>query len=529
MDNNTLFFAFDGDLIGRRHASAILSDDVESISNISAEITSANEMIKDFVESHGGRMVSFGGDEGVFEAPESFIDYLEEIRKDYVYMVGATLSIGYGSKPSGAAKALLEAKETGKDKIVQYSENSEKYAQDVQEERDEEHGEGLDLSNNESKESDKVLPSGSDSNQNEPTLCEPSKEDNNHGYDSGYKNSEPETRVDSYEAQDLMPPVIRKPNLTTKPPIKEATSSDVQESTRLMNIEMPDPKDKDAMDKKPAPKEYHGQAEGNAPKSMAQPMDGKPSDIKYDDGKEADPDPTVPVENATTDQAEETEEEHMLGDKHCDSCTCGSNSTDVTDILDQHIDNANDLESHLESNTDNSTENVLNTHIDNANEMNDEMDSNGVSRPNDYDEKNEDMGLSEEEASDDEPNLANVLKDGLDSHADDIKKEKVLNLVGQALEAFKTQKPLLDKAKEQAPALHDACIMMLKAMIELCSLAGVNRQQAEEDVENIDTQNNPSENEDSTAANTKESCPTCGKEQEKNHAAPGETAEFPKE
>src|SRR5208282_4058449 len=103
MDNqkpSQLFFAFDGDSIGRRHAEAILSDDVNNISNVSSEITAANEMVKDFVESNGGQMVSFGGDEGVFSAPAEFVELLEQLRKDYQYMVGATLSIGYGSKPS---------------------------------------------------------------------------------------------------------------------------------------------------------------------------------------------------------------------------------------------------------------------------------------------------------------------------------------------------------------------------------------------------------------------------------------------
>ena len=115
MDNqNTslLFFATDGDGIGRRHAEAILSDDANNVSNVSSEITHANEMIRDFVESNGGQMISFGGDETVFSAPTEFVELLEQLRKDYQYMVGATLSIGYGRKLSEAAKALLAAKET---------------------------------------------------------------------------------------------------------------------------------------------------------------------------------------------------------------------------------------------------------------------------------------------------------------------------------------------------------------------------------------------------------------------------------
>src|SRR5271165_5932818 len=196
MDNNQnlFYYAFDGDSVGKQH---------------------------------GGQMISFGGDEGVFSAPPEFVELLESFRKDYEYIIGATLSIGYGTKPSEAGKALLEAKETGKDKVVQYSEESEKYAQNVQQERNGEQIEGEDsqpddderekikavLSSDENQYDpnsvhedvgtqdepqdeeadenvghDQVLPEGADAAINEPTLCEPPKEDNNLGYDSGYKN-----------------------------------------------------------------------------------------------------------------------------------------------------------------------------------------------------------------------------------------------------------------------------------------------------------------------------------------------------
>ena len=56
---------------------------------------------------------------------------------------------------------------------------------------------------------------------------------------------------------------------------------------------------------------------------------------------------------------------------------------------------------------------------------------------------------------DGEPNLDEVLRDGLDTHADGIQREKVINMVGQALDAFKGQKQILDKAKDK----HLNCMM----------------------------------------------------------------------
>lgn len=109
------------------------------------------------------------------------------------------------------------------------------------------------------------------------------------------------------------------------------------------------------------------------------------------------------------------------------------------------------------------------------------------------------------------------------------KREKVIDMIGQALEAFKGQKKILDKAKEQAPELHDACISMLRAMIELCSLAGIDQSQPEQEVNEIEGQSeNPEEApgspETSAAQDSGDSekpCENCGHEKAKP-AAPQE-------
>lgn len=564
MDNQNLFYAFDGDSIGIRHAQAVLSDNVDEISHISSEITQANQMVKEFVEANGGQMISFGGDEGVFMAPADFVNLLEQLREKYKNTVGATLSIGYGSKPSEAGKALIAAKKTGKDKVVQYDESAEKYWEEAHNDRAseseesaaplEESEESDDLSQqsdqdkinavvgddnkeepktiseleeafhslfeareNEDVASDKVLPAGSDSAQNEPTLCEPHEEDNNLGYDSGYKDDSQTDREESYQRNDLTPPVVKKPNLIPQERIKEGVSTDIQEATRPMNEVLPDPEDKEAVDKKPAPKTYRGQAEGEGADSMDISLDGKPSDLKYNDHEQTEPQAGVPIENATSDVAEETEEQDMLGDKHCPSCTCEEHDQPIEDVLDQHLENSKDFNEHIENSSKDenkepgSTDELLDAHLENASDLEHTME-NGTSRPEDYDEANGDMGLSEEDASD--PDLSQVLQGGLDQHADSIQKEKVMQLVGQALDGFKSQKAILDKAKEQAPELHDACINMLKAMIELCSLAGIDESQAEQEVGEIEGQ--------PESQTPDEACPTCGKPDEKKVAAPKE-------
>ena len=195
-------------------------------------------------------------------------------------------------------------------------------------------------------------------------------------------------------------------------------------------------------------------------------------------------------EDSTTDVAENAMAQDMgtegteqptpvEAEGHCPGCRCDEHGGNVADkpidqVLDQHIENASDYTNTIGEGGDGgnrgsaepgeSIEDILDQHLDNAADMNGEkdvnaegMDPNGISRPEDYNDKQGDMGLSEED--NEEPQLDEVLRDGLDQHADGIQREKVVNMVGEALEAFKGQKKILDKAKQQAPELYDACLI----------------------------------------------------------------------
>lgn len=109
----------------------------------------------------------------------------------------------------------------------------------------------------------------------------------------------------------------------------------------------------------------------------------------------------------------------------------------------------------------------------------------GTSRPENFEEQNtpQDMGLSEDEAEDATPDLTEVLKDGLDSHAEALQKQKVINLIGSSLEGFKANKHVMERAKDLAPEMYAACISMLKAMIEMSKMLGLAdpQEQAEEE------------------------------------------------
>lgn len=97
----------------------------------------------------------------------------------------------------------------------------------------------------------------------------------------------------------------------------------------------------------------------------------------------------------------------------------------------------------------------------------------GVSRPESYSQNAPgDMALDEDNTAV-APNLASVLHEGLDTHADNIQRERVVQMVGEALTGFKACKQIIERAQTQAPQLYSSSIMMLKAMIEMAKMLGL--------------------------------------------------------
>jgi hypothetical protein len=504
-DQKTVYVSIDGDDIGKLHGQAILSDDPQAVEDISHKINMGQEIFGDWAHKWDGKQISFGGDEGIWEIPEEALDELETIRKDYEYATGFTVSVGVGKKMSESGRALLVAKVKGKNQTIYYTPQIEDEINKIIDDAKSGHG-----TSEESKLAEAYLtPQKKENDRNTSQIVEssnPEHPDNNQGYDSGYKDDNINDQNNAYENQDVTPPVYPKPNLKKQPVIQEGTSGDVPECDRLMNEIPATPEDQGPEREKPAPKGYPDQSgEEEAEVSEKENEYKKPGDLKYSSGTSGEPSANIPSENATSDTAEEEVAQDM-GTQDPPSPTESKDRENLegedtpSDFLEPHIENAKEYEQSLgqaqedsgsnqvamenEQNEPESTEELLDAHIENAKEM---MDEQGISRPVDYNEKDGDMGLSEEE-SDSEPNISEVLKEGLDNHADSIQRDKIINMVGDALQGFKSQKRILDKAKEQAPELYNSCIKMLKAMIELCSFAGIGQSEQEREVNEIEGQ-----------------------------------------
>jgi hypothetical protein len=121
----------------------------------------------------------------------------------------------------------------------------------------------------------------------------------------------------------------------------------------------------------------------------------------------------------------------------------------------------------------------------------------GVVRPADYHSDTPgDMGMTED-APEDQPDLSGVLQEGLDSNADDIQKERVMQMVGEALQGFKGCKAIIEQAQQQTPQLYSASLAMLKAMIEMARMLGLD-QSGEQELQNpLESQAAPGEPQDS--------------------------------
>lgn len=126
-----VFIAWDGDHIGRQVGRASLADDAEGLRRISQSIDLGNAVWKSWVESHGGSIVSMGGDEGRAEIPADYLDELPKIRDQYAGAVGSSVSVGIGNKLSEADRALVAAKLRGGDRIEFYTDEVNKLVEEA--------------------------------------------------------------------------------------------------------------------------------------------------------------------------------------------------------------------------------------------------------------------------------------------------------------------------------------------------------------------------------------------------------------
>jgi len=124
--SNRVYIGADGDDMGSRVAAYILASDIDGARKLSKTIHRGEEAIKAFAKrTWGGIPIIAGGDDLLMGVPASRFrqDQVDEMRELYAKTTGSTLSVGIGETMPNASKALIIAKNTGKDKAVVWSED----------------------------------------------------------------------------------------------------------------------------------------------------------------------------------------------------------------------------------------------------------------------------------------------------------------------------------------------------------------------------------------------------------------------
>jgi hypothetical protein len=460
------FIAADGDGVGKLVGRAVIANDVEELHKVSNRIDAAQDFILHWCKDVGGTKISGGGDEFSAAIPKEALKKIEALRKSVEKSFGYTLSIGVGKSLSEGGTALLVAKLRGKNRIVYFNnkikEDIKKAKRRVREGR---------ASQEEYKLSEAYL----EKSENMRKICELHKKEE-HKKHKLHKHEE--GAHDSAATEDDVCPYCQDD--------EDNRTDDCSFCADLDAVENAD--GTAGMDNCPACQDYDSEKQttggidtDNCPycdnESLEQANPEQDQAVAADDANPSTNGPNDCPEcqkmygDAVENEPDQTGQEDPNLQGH-------ETAEEVLDLLDQEPGSGAETPSEEAKQIDN-------TELPQGDAMEE-----GTSVPEDFgDAQKNDISDSEaafgqsgqesgqpEESGQDEPDMTGVLQSGLDDHANDQKKQQVLDMVAQTLQGFKANKQSLEATKEQNQPLYNSCIQMLKSMIELCKLLGLQPQ-----------------------------------------------------
>lgn len=467
-----IYLSYDGDGCGKKVGRAIMANDEAALHEISAKIDLGHEIVNHWVAEHGGKVISGGGDEGSFKLPEEVVHELEELRHDYHYATGITISVGVGNSLSEAGRSLLAAKFRGKDQIAFYGPDVEKdintarkrvkKGKATQEEYKlaeaylEKKEETMADKPKEKEEAQKApVAEAAPAESSECQYC-----DETDGIDNDHCKYCHDADVEATEADC---PYCVEADAATTEDCPYCAEDQAEESNcpycaeQTAELQSPDSSNQQAAPGSPEETAQYAEM-GMSPPGIPKPQVGDGMSPSGSTG-EAPIAADIPAGSpATSDIAPE--------DAHSKEAMLAI----AAQIQNETVDGKPD-------------DKEIADQIDDTAIVGNEMQGN-VSRPGSFDSNDPgDTGLDTQHADDNaegngSPNMGDVLQEGLNNNADDIQREQVREMVGQALMGFKASKQVLETAKQQAPELYNASIMMLKAMIEMARMLGMGGGQA---------------------------------------------------
>lgn len=524
MDNFQWVLAYDGDNAGKLVGRAILSNSLDTLHEVSKRINLGHELVQKWAMDHGGSVISGGGDEGTFQVPHEALDNIEQLRSDYHFATQLTMSLGIGKTLSEAGKSLLAAKFRGKDRAVFYDFSVENELQKVKQDLEQGTASEAERKNGEAylqpmaQESvmdgkDKMLNKNAGASaepmwDSEPPVNEIMAEDHDcpycnelqsqnitdedcpycaaspvhdpaseeHPDDCPYcavMNHDPEAEGHADDCQYCQEMAMHDPMMDghaddcpycarSHNPSEEGHPDDCQYCARAGNNAGGDdqtvslsPPSTEVLPTTQDSQNYAGQ-------DMARPSLDKPSAISAI--------PSGLGFNTDSPTNENIKIQDLQGDNNEEPQAPGQ------EVSPENQETVQSIVAEIDAIPTNEVpERPKVEQIDDADlPAGSNMEGN-VSRPESYSQDvPTDLGLGEQPENH-APDVTSVLREGLDNHADLIQRERVMEMVGQALEGFKANKKIVERAKTEAPQFYEASISMLRAMIEMCKMLGLNQ------------------------------------------------------
>ena len=134
-DKQEWYIGMDGDDMGKEVENALIENDIAESQKFEKKIKGAFAEIEEYVVEKGGKLIFNGGDNILFTIDGDPKEIGEEVRDIYYRHTDHTATVGIGREPVEAHKALTIGKNTGKDKVVIWSEEQEKVYDEIKEQQ----------------------------------------------------------------------------------------------------------------------------------------------------------------------------------------------------------------------------------------------------------------------------------------------------------------------------------------------------------------------------------------------------------
>ena len=429
------YIAADGDGIGKLVGRAVIANDVDELHKVSNRIDAAQDFILHWCKENDGVKISGGGDEFTAAVPQKALSKIEALRKSVEKSFGYTISVGVGKSLSEAGTALLVAKLRGKDRVVYFN---KKIKEDI-------------------KKAKRRVREGRAS-QEENKLSEAYLEKAENMFCNLHKSK----ACDLHKSEDIPPPKAEEGAEEPCPYCADSEDGETDDCQYCQDLDAEENADGTAgMHDCPACQEYDAENQEGG-------VDGCPyceSETvgEAEAGNADDPDNCPHCQEMYSDAVEEQPGQTGQEDPNLQG---HETAEEVLDLLDQEP-GSGEAPSEEASQIDN-------TELPQGDQMKD-----GASVPENFgdaqanDISDSEAAFGQEGQGQDDPDMTGVLQGGLEDHANEQQKQQVLDMVAQTLQGFKANKASLEATKEQNQPLYNSCIQMLKSMIELCKLLGL--------------------------------------------------------